>query len=104
MMKFLMLGHSLQMLRGGVFCVCGAQGERCIADRGCLLSCRALVASSHETRRATGETITHLIWRIGKERSQSTLCSVTISSLKVAALVRDELAVRAFAHTQDPGD
>ena len=104
MVKFLMLGHSsLQMLRGGVFCVCGAQGERRVADRGCLLSWRALVGSSHEARRATVETIIHLIWRTGKERSQRTLCNVAISPLEVAALVREVLAVRAFAHTQDPG-
>ena len=60
------------------------------------------MGSSHEARRVTSETIIHLVWRTGKERSQRTLCNVAISYLKVAALLREELAVRAFAHTQDP--
>ena len=105
MVKLLLLGHSsLQMLRGGVFCICGAQGEQCVAGRRCLLSWRALVGSSHEARRAPSETIIHLTWRTGKERRQRTFYNVAISLLEVAALVREELARRAFAHTQDPGD
>ena len=44
------------------------------------------------------------MWGIWKESSQMFFCSVEIPSTEVADLVRKEMALRAFAHTQDPGD
>ena len=118
MMELLMLGHSLQMVRGGAFCVCGdwgcvtkvvcrataAKGDLCVANQGCLLTWRALVGFSHKARRVTRKTIIHSRWRTRKERNRWTFCNMVISLLEVEDLVREELAMRAFAHTQDPGD
>ena len=72
MMKFLMPGNS------------------CVADRGRLLSWRAL-GSFPEAR----------IW---KDMSRRTFRTVAILPSEVAALVWEEMALRAFAHTRDPGD
>ena len=119
MMKLMMTGHSsLLVLGGGAFCDCGAhvcvtemgcraavrKGDLHVADRCWLLSWRALGGFSHEARRTDGETIIHSMWRTGKEKNQWTFCNVAILPSEVAALVWEELAMRAFAHTQDPGD
>ena len=117
MFKFLMLGHSMQLVRGGASCVCGARGcvtevvcrattakgDLCVAAQGCLLTWRALVGFSHEARRVTRKTSIHSRWRTRKERNRWTFCNMAISHLEVEDLVREELAMRAFAHTQDPG-
>ena len=44
------------------------------------------------------------VWGIWKERNRRFFCSAEIPSTEVADLVREGMALRAFAHTQDPGD
>ena len=53
---------------------------------------------------AASGAIIDSMWEIGKERNRMTFCSVAISRMEVAALVQEEMALRVFAHTQDPGD
>ena len=52
---------------------------------------------------ASGATILSM-WELWKERNRRFFCSAEIPSTDVADLVREEMALRAFAHTQDPGD
>ena len=44
------------------------------------------------------------MWEIWKEKNLRVFCSTEIPSMDVADLVWEEMALRAFAHTQDPGD
>ena len=43
------------------------------------------------------------MWGIWKESNQMFFYSVEIPSTEVTDLVREEMALRVFAHTQDPG-
>ena len=57
-----------------------------------------------EARRAANGAFIYSMWVVWKERNRRTFRNVASSPLEVAALVREEVALRAYAHTQDPGD
>ena len=52
---------------------------------------------------ASGATILSM-WGLWKERNWRFFCTKEIPSMEVADLVREELALRVFAHTLNPGD
>ena len=55
-------------------------------------------------RREASGAIIYSICGVWKERNRRVFTNVAIQADVVAALVREEMAQRAYAHTQDPGD
>ena len=55
-------------------------------------------------RREASGAIIYSMWGVWKERNRRVFQNVAIHADAVAALVREEMAQRAYAHTQDPGD
>ena len=55
-------------------------------------------------RRGASGAIIYSLWGTWKERNRRVFRNVALSPTEVAALVREEVAQRAYAHTQDPGD
>ena len=49
-------------------------------------------------------TIIYAMWGIWKERNRRVFRNVGLLPTEVVALVREEIAQRAYAHSLDPGD
>ena len=65
---------------------------------------RAIHAVPKEKRRETSGAIIYSMWGTWKERNRRIFKNVALLPEQVALLVREEIAQRAYAHTQDPGD
>ena len=57
-----------------------------------------------EKRREASGAFIYSMWGTWKERNRRTFRNTALLPVQVALLVREEIAQRAYAHSQDPGD
>jgi hypothetical protein len=57
-----------------------------------------------EKKREASGAIIYSMWGVWKERNRRVFQNTALQPTAVAALVKEDIAQRAYAHTQDPGD